>query len=111
MLDAYLLEACGDVTGLRILDSGCGEGRFCRLLVERGAGFVLGVDTCEPMIAAARELQLSREEYVVGDVENLHFLQNESFDLAVSYLNHCDCRTLRPTSGKCIACSSLTAGL
>lgn len=28
LLDEYTLAACGDVQGLRILDSGCGEGRF-----------------------------------------------------------------------------------
>lgn len=68
MLDAYMLAACGDVQGMSILDSGCGEGRFCRMLAERGAGFVVGVDTCEPMIEAARELQSSKEEYIL-DVE------------------------------------------
>jgi ubiquinone/menaquinone biosynthesis C-methylase UbiE len=90
MLDAYMLAACGDVQGMSILDSGCGEGRFCRMLAERGAGFVVGVDTCEPMIEAARELQSSKEEYILGDVEHMPFLQDESFDLGVSYLNHCD---------------------
>ena len=34
LLDAYMLAACGDVQGLRILDCGCGEGRFCRMLVR-----------------------------------------------------------------------------
>ena len=37
LLDQPMLEACGDVDGLKILDSGCGEGRFCRLLAARGA--------------------------------------------------------------------------
>lgn len=90
LLDEYMLAACGNVEGLRILDSGCGEGRFCRMLVARGAEYVLGVDTCEPMIEAAQELQSDNEEYVVGDVQNLDFIADESFDLAVSYLNQCD---------------------
>lgn len=80
----------GDVAGLRILDCGCGEGRFCRMLAERGAQYVLGVDTCEPMIAAARELQSDNDQYMVGDVQNLDFLADQSFDLAISYLNQCD---------------------
>src|SRR5690554_4012851 len=42
ILDPVMLEACGDVEGLSILDCGCGEGRFCRMLVERGAKYVLG---------------------------------------------------------------------
>jgi len=90
MLDAYMLNACGDVRGLRILDCGCGEGRFSRLLLDRGAEYVLGVDTCKKMIAAARELQSDRDKYVIGDAQNLDFLSDNSFDLAVSYLNQCD---------------------
>ncbi|WP_461363596.1 class I SAM-dependent methyltransferase [Candidatus Darwinibacter acetoxidans] len=95
MLDQYMLVACGDVAGLRILDSGCGEGRFSRILAERGAQYVLGVDACPPFIDAARELQSSSEEYVLGDAEDLSFLQDASFDLAVSYLNHCDLRNFQ----------------
>ncbi|HPT83454.1 MAG TPA: class I SAM-dependent methyltransferase [Limnochordia bacterium] len=90
LLDAYMLAVCGDVTGLHILDCGCGEGRFGRMLAERGAGRVLGVDNCPPMIEAARELRSPRENYVLGDVQDLSFLPGESFDLAVSYLNQCD---------------------
>lgn len=90
LLDAPMLEACGDVTGLRALDCGCGEGRFCRILSARGAAHVLGLDLCEPMIAAAMELEGDREEYRVADVQDLSFLPDGSFDLAVSYLNQCD---------------------
>lgn len=90
LLDPAMLEACGDVTGLRVLDCGCGEGRFCRMLVERGAAYVLGVDLCEPMIDAARELASGRDAYRVADVQDLSFLGDGEFDLAVSYLNQCD---------------------
>lgn len=90
MLDGLMLEACGDVSGLRVLDSGCGEGRFSRMLTERGAGYVLGLDLCEPMIQAAKELATDRDEYMVADVQDLGFLDDASFDLAVSYLNQCD---------------------
>jgi ubiquinone/menaquinone biosynthesis C-methylase UbiE len=90
LLDKPMIEACGDVRGLKILDSGCGEGRFCRLLVHRGAGQVLGVDLCEQMINAAQELQTGRDSYHLADVQDLGFLEDHSFDLAVSYLNQCD---------------------
>ncbi|MGI6706666.1 MAG: class I SAM-dependent methyltransferase [Clostridia bacterium] len=90
LLDAVMLDACGNVEGLSILDCGCGEGRFCRMLVERGAKYVLGLDLCEQMIEAARELQSEGDTYRVQDVQDLAFIENESFDLAVSYLNQCD---------------------
>jgi len=90
LLDPPMLAACGNVAGLKVLDCGCGEGRFCRMLVDLGAAYVLGLDLCAPMIEAAKELQSGRDAYQVADVQNLGFLEDESFDLAVSYLNHCD---------------------
>lgn len=90
LLDRPMLAACGDVTGRRVLDCGCGEGRFCRILAQRGAGFVLGLDLCVPMIDAALQLQSQHEEYRVADVQDLHFLDDGAFHLAISYLNQCD---------------------
>jgi SAM-dependent methyltransferase len=90
LLDKPMFKAGGNVRGLHVLDSGCGEGRFCRMLVERGAKYVLGVDLCEPMIDAARELQTGTDVYRLANVQELNFLEDETFDLAVSYLNQCD---------------------
>jgi SAM-dependent methyltransferase len=90
LLDEPMLQACGDVRGLRVLECGCGEGRFCRMLIRRGAEYVLGLDLCAPMVEAARELESERDEYRVEDVQDLGFLDSESFDLCVSYLNQCD---------------------
>jgi ubiquinone/menaquinone biosynthesis C-methylase UbiE len=90
LLDVPMIAACGGVRDLEVLDCGCGEGRFSRILVQHGAGRVLGVDLCEPMIQAAKELETGKDSYRVGDVEDLRFLGDHSFDLAVSYLNQCD---------------------
>ncbi len=90
LLDKPMLEACGNVQGLRVLECGCGEGRFCRMLVERGAAYVLGLDLCGPMIDAAKELQSGRDEYRVADVQDLSFLNDGTFDFVVSYMNQND---------------------
>jgi len=90
LLDAPTLEVCGHVGGLKILDCGCGEGRFCRILAERGAAYVLGLDLCESMVKAARELPSPGIEYRIADVQDLGSIEDETFDLAVSYLNQCD---------------------
>ena len=90
LLDKPMIEACGDVRGLEILDCGCGEGRFCRMLIEHGAKRVLGVDFCQPMINAATELESGKDAYHLADAQDLSFLDDHSFDLAVSYLNQCD---------------------
>jgi ubiquinone/menaquinone biosynthesis C-methylase UbiE len=73
-----------------VLDCACGEGRFSRILLECGAAQVLRVDFCAPMIAAAKELATGKDTYRVADAEDLSFLSDGSFDLAVSYLNQCD---------------------
>lgn len=90
LLDKPMIDACGNVRGLRVLDCGCGEGRFCRLLTARGAAYVLGLDLCRPMIEAALEMQSDCDEYRVADVQDLWELGAKSFDLCVSYLNQCD---------------------
>jgi SAM-dependent methyltransferase len=90
LLDAPMLEACGNVQDQRILDCGCGEGRFCRLLAARGAAYILGLDLCRPMIEAAEAMQSGCEEYRVANAQDLGFLDSATFDLAVSYLNQCD---------------------
>ena len=48
-----LLDACGNVDGLRVLDLGCGQGYFSRELAKRGAS-VIGVDLSEKQVAYAR---------------------------------------------------------
>ena len=51
LLDPVMLDLCGDVRGQRVLDLGCGEGRFCRMLADRGA-IVTGIDAIAEMIHA-----------------------------------------------------------
>lgn len=48
-----LLRAIGEVRGLRVLDVGCGQGRFTRELARRGP-LVTGVDWSRGMIRIAR---------------------------------------------------------
>jgi len=90
LLDGSMLEACGNANGLTVLDCGCGEGRFCRMLLDRGAERVLGIDLCPPMVMAATQLATGRDAYLLADVQEMGFLRDNTFDLAVSYLNQCD---------------------
>ncbi len=48
-----LLEACGSVSGKRVLDLGCGQGWFSRQLAQTGA-HVTGIDVAPGMLAHAR---------------------------------------------------------
>ena len=90
-LDEWMLAAVADVRGKDVIDLGCGEGRFSRMLAERGAARVTGVDLCEAMVRAAEAAKTSdRESYVVGDMEDLRGIGDASFDLAVSYISLVD---------------------
>ncbi len=54
-----LLEACGDVAGLRVIDVGCGQGLFSRQLAEAGAR-VTGVDVSNGQLGNAERHERDR---------------------------------------------------
>ncbi|MFT6582392.1 MAG: ubiquinone/menaquinone biosynthesis C-methylase UbiE [Alphaproteobacteria bacterium] len=54
-----LLELAGDVAGLDVLDVGCGDGELAFALADLGAR-VIGVDSSDSMIAAARRAGASK---------------------------------------------------
>ena len=85
MLDSWMLDALGDVSGKHVLDIGCGEGRFCRLLAGMGAE-VTGVDLTEGLVEAARAQSNGVGNFIVGNAEDLEEIDCDSFDLAVSYI-------------------------
>jgi 2-polyprenyl-6-hydroxyphenyl methylase/3-demethylubiquinone-9 3-methyltransferase len=78
-----LLDWLGPLEGSRLLDVGCGKGRFCRAFRERGAS-VVGLDLSPAMLAAAAGLDRVR-----GSARRLPFAA-ESFDrvVAVEVLEH-----------------------
>jgi SAM-dependent methyltransferase len=109
LLDEVMLRLCGEVRGCTVLDVGCGEGRFCRMLAERGAR-TIGVDPTRPLIAAARARQPEGEFHEAGG-EALP-VAAASIDLVVSYVALLDipdfraaikemARVLRP-GGRCV---------
>ena len=99
MLDTWVLRALGDVSGKTVIDIGCGEGRFCRLLAKLGAT-VTGIDITEALIERARDLGGAGETYMVGDAEDLAGVEDDSFDLAVSYIVLVDLLDYRRSIGE-----------
>jgi ubiquinone/menaquinone biosynthesis C-methylase UbiE len=80
-----LLRLIGDLTGKTVIDLACGEGYYTRLLRQRGAARVVGVDLSHGMIELAKSQEKRVPlgiEYRVGDVMELPVA--ESFDLVVA---------------------------
>jgi SAM-dependent methyltransferase len=114
LLDDWMLKIVGDVTDLQVIDLGCGEGRFCRMLAHRGAE-TFGVDLQTAFVAYADARKGPRERYEVGDMQKLDGVSSESFDLAVAYITLVDVpdqraaineafRVLRP-AGRFVVCN------
>jgi len=92
LLDKPHLELVGDVSGARVLDAGCGEGRFARMLAERGAK-VSAIDLSERMIGHALRLEDEQRlgiDYHLRDMCDLSPFEDGAFDLAVAYLSIID---------------------
>ncbi|HQU18374.1 MAG TPA: class I SAM-dependent methyltransferase [Fimbriimonadaceae bacterium] len=111
LLDAVMLRLCGDVNNDRILDVGCGEGRFCRMLADRGAK-VVGIDPVRTLLTSAKDKGLNCLARSRG--ECLPF-SSGVFDQVVSYVTFVDivgfeeavaeiARVLRP-GGRCVVCN------
>jgi SAM-dependent methyltransferase len=87
-----LLALLPDLSGLRVLDLGCGFGWFCRWARERGAAQVVGLDLSDKMLAQARvNTSDTLITYERVDLEQLD-LPETCFDLvysslAVHYIN------------------------
>ncbi len=72
--------------GRRLVDLGCGTGRWTIPLAERTDCEAVGLDNSAEMLAKAREKdRQGRVTWVVGDVERLE-LEPESFDCALMSL-------------------------
>lgn len=87
-----------DLTGLTVLDLGCGDGWFSRWAVDQGAAAVLALDASKNMLDRARELTIHEShgciEFRQVDMQNLA-LEEGTFDLifsglALHYPDHLD---------------------
>jgi SAM-dependent methyltransferase len=92
ILDPAHLAILGDVARMRVLDAGCGEGRFSRMLAQRGAT-ITGIDFSHRMIELAREAE-QREplgiEYHQADMADLSLFRAGTFDVSIAYLSLID---------------------
>ncbi|MBS0208840.1 MAG: class I SAM-dependent methyltransferase [Planctomycetes bacterium] len=86
-----LMELVGDLNGVAALDVACGEGFYTRLVRQRGAARVVGVDLSAGMIDLARSQEAQQQlgiQYVVGDARELAFTQEFDLVIAAYLLNY-----------------------
>jgi SAM-dependent methyltransferase len=82
LLDPVMLDLCADVRGQRVLDVGCGEGRFSRMLGAQGAT-TIALDPTPGLANAAYERGTGNVVRARGEWLPIG---SESVDLVVSYL-------------------------
>lgn len=72
-----------ELTGLDILDLGCGFGELSKYCIEKGAKSVIGVDISKKMLNIAEKHP--KIKYINSSMEDIEFDSNQ-FDLVVSSL-------------------------
>ncbi|MDA5496519.1 class I SAM-dependent methyltransferase [Yersinia aleksiciae] len=78
-----LEKLIGDISGLRILDFGCGPGIITRWLNEQGAKCIVGYDISEGMINYARRRE-EKEQIGINYISNIDEIYNEYFDIVLA---------------------------
>lgn len=82
VLDPIVLSEVGADKQQIILDIGCGEARFCRMLMEKGYRTV-GVDISAALVEHAK-FREPNGELVIGQAESLPFLSS-TFNCVICY--------------------------
>ncbi|MBU6164921.1 MAG: methyltransferase domain-containing protein [Alphaproteobacteria bacterium] len=98
VLDAPMLALVDGLAPITVLDVGCGEGRFCRLLGQRGIA-TTGIDPTAALIERARALHPAGD-YRVASAEAMTVGQ---FDLVVCYLSLIDMPDLDAALARIVA--------
>lgn len=95
----WTLELLGDISGLKILDLGCGEGGYSRKMAERGAD-VTAVDCSEMAIdyaISAAEKEKLDITHLVRNSNDLYGIAEHSFDIVLCAMMMMDVEDLNGT--------------
>jgi toxoflavin synthase len=86
-----LLTLIGNPAGKAVIDIACGEGFYTRIIRQRGAAKVTGVDLSEKMIELARASEAQQRlgiDYIVGDGRDLAVAADYDLAVAAYFLNY-----------------------
>jgi ubiquinone/menaquinone biosynthesis C-methylase UbiE len=77
-----VMQSLGDITGLHVLDFGCGSGHYARLLKQHGAARVVGFDAAGGMLDYARRRE-TQEQLGIEYAADLPPAFDGQFDLVL----------------------------
>jgi SAM-dependent methyltransferase len=106
-------RALGSVHGKRVLDVGCGDGFYARLVAEKGAEQIAGMDSSGEMIRLAEAAETERPlgiQYHVHDVTTMPVLGSFDLVIAVNVLHYADSRVALESMCKRIASNLVPGG-
>lgn len=102
-LNPVILKLLGNFKNKKILDLGCGQGYFSRILTKKG-GIVTGIDLSKELIHIANQRnqeQGLKIKYFVSDAANLKDLKNNAFDIIISNMALMDIENIEKTFKEC----------
>ena len=86
------VDFIGDISGLSVLDAGCGEGTNTRLFAQLGAKMT-GIDISEQLVREARATEVAEPlgiSYEIGSVSDMPLFADGRFDAVLSTLSMMD---------------------
>ena len=100
----FLSRMLPDVSGLDVLDAGCGTGRWLQILASHGPASLTGVDTSAEMLQRASEKLGAKSTLRLGSCTALP-VQSTSADLVLasfvlSYLDSVEAFATRTSKGR-----------
>lgn len=90
-----LMELIGPVHDVSVVDLACGEGFYTRMLKQRGARRVVGVDLSHGMIELAQSQEATHRlgiEYIEGDAREVQLSEKCDLVMAAYLLNYAQTR-------------------
>jgi ubiquinone/menaquinone biosynthesis C-methylase UbiE len=85
LIKPNLMRILNPQKGETILDIGCGQGYFARLIAQNGAS-VVGIDVGDELIKIAKSQASPNETYLVQSAEKLSSLSDKRFNAAICVL-------------------------